>query len=70
MEHKKTCKIPCSLDTTIPCSPDCKNLLEDGYIITKQCMEAGCKGIKHIVDMTDALDQEILEKYGEKIHLE
>jgi len=64
------CKKPCSLDGTIPCSPDCGNLTEDGYILVKQCLSDGCEEIKYIFNMADATEQEILERYGDKIYLE
>ena len=33
------CQNPCKLDYSLPCSPDCENLGQDGYPI-----EADCKG--------------------------
>lgn len=58
------CEHPCKLDKVIPCSPDCENLTENGYIKVKECLDAGCDNIKHIFNMADATDAEVLAKYG------
>lgn len=54
--HKNWCKrpccdctAPCGSDETIPCSPDCENLTEDGQPLTEQCLASGCDGIKYII---------------------
>ena len=36
------CLNPCSLDQSIPCSPDCELLLSDGSRDTQKCKAAGC----------------------------
>lgn len=35
------CAKPCYLDTTLPCSPDCENLREDGTPDPEKCK--GCE---------------------------
>jgi len=39
------CLNPCKLDESIPCSPDCENLLPDGTPETTKCREAECDAI-------------------------
>jgi len=61
----------CELDKAIPCSPDCENLTEDGKMIIRGCLEAGCddwllEDILH-EENEDITDEEILEKYGELV---
>ena len=59
------CSSPCRLDEEIPCSPDCSNL--DGQSIKiAQCLKAGCEEVKHIFNMQDCSDEEILAVYGEE----
>jgi len=40
------CENPCALDESIPCSPDCENLGEDGEPIDLLvCKKAGCDAL-------------------------
>lgn len=55
----------CSLDESIPCSPDCENLTRGGLIRIKKCLEAGCEEVKNIFDMAGRTDEEVIAKYGE-----
>lgn len=36
------CKTSCSVDESIPCSPDCENLNQDGTRNEKNCKKSGC----------------------------
>lgn len=58
------CKKPCRLDESIPCSPDCGNLTEDGKILIEKCLQAGCEEVKYIFGMPNASDKEIIAQYG------
>lgn len=60
------CSKSCSLDERIPCSPDCENLTKDGNILIRKCLEDGCPEVKYIFDMTEASDEDIIRRYGEK----
>ena len=55
----------CDLDSSIPCSPSCENLTEDGMIKIAECLKAECKEVKYIFDVLEKTDEEIIEKYGE-----
>lgn len=55
----------CNLNETIPCSPDCENLTEDGKILIKGCLKDKCEEVKYIFDMVGRSDKEIIEAYGE-----
>lgn len=59
------CKTPCRLDESIPCSPDCENLTEEGQILVKKCLESGCEEVKFIFGMEGAADEEVLAAIGE-----
>lgn len=64
----------CPIDSTIPCSPDCKNLLGDKINI-KGCLEAKCEEVFYIFDMEHLLNETkewnteaasiLIEEYGE-----
>lgn len=54
----------CKLDMTIPCSPSCENLTEDGMIKIAQCLADGCEEVKYIFDVINLTDDEIITKYG------
>ena len=43
------CASPCALDQTIPCSPDCENLREDGEPDPEKCK--GCEVYEEIIIM-------------------
>ena len=58
------CKKTCNLDEQIPCSPDCENITEDGFIKVKECLESGYDEIRSVLNMKNGTDQEILKKYG------
>ena len=36
------CIVPCALDMSIPCSPNCENLFPNGTINIVECFHAGC----------------------------
>ena len=55
----------CVLDQTIPCSPSCENLTEDGMIKIAECLKAGCEEVKYIFDVIKKTDEEVIEEYGE-----
>lgn len=55
----------CSLDETIPCSPDCENLTKDGKIHIRECLNSGCEEVKYIFDMVGCSNEDIVEQYGE-----
>lgn len=55
----------CMLDMTIPCSPDCENLTEDGMIKIAKCLAGGCEEVKYIFDVLDKTDEEIIAEHGE-----
>lgn len=55
----------CKLDEMIPCSPDCKNLTEDGKIKVKECLAAKCEEVKYIFNVLSLSDEEIIAKFGE-----
>jgi hypothetical protein len=59
------CKTGCGLDNTIPCSPDCENLTEEGKIIISGCLASGCEEVKYIFDMIGCSDEEVLYEYGD-----
>lgn len=59
------CKTYCDLDLSIPCSPDCENLTEDGKIKVAECLKEKCEEVKYIFNMPEATDEEILVAYGE-----
>lgn len=41
------CQTSCALDESMPCSPDCEALAEDGWMIDyRHCLEAGCDVIQ------------------------
>ena len=52
MAHKDWCGKPCSdcetscgLDESMPCSPDCENLLPDGTPNREDCLRIGCDAL-------------------------
>ena len=55
----------CNLDMTIPCSPSCENLTEDGMIKIAKCLEDGCEEVKYIFDVIRKTNEEIIEEYGD-----
>lgn len=55
----------CKLDMTIPCSPSCENLTEDGMIKIAKCLKDGCEEVKYIFDVVHKTDEEIIAEYGE-----
>lgn len=40
------CSKPCSLDESIPCSPDCNALNPDGTRDINVCLENGCDAVE------------------------
>ncbi len=58
------CSVDCYLDGKIPCSPDCKNLTEDGKILVSNCLADSCEEVRYIFDMIGSTDAEIIERYG------
>lgn len=41
------CESPCSLDESMPCSPDCKLVGEDGEPMDiEECLAAGCDAME------------------------
>ena len=58
----------CSLDLSMPCSPSCDNLTEDGMIKIAKCLADGCEEVKYIFKDDEAeTDEEILGKTDEEI---
>ncbi len=55
----------CKLDMTIPCSPSCENLTEDGMIKIAKCLADGCVEVKYIFDVLYKTNEEIIAEYGE-----
>lgn len=55
----------CSLDMSIPCSPSCENLTEDGNIHIAGCLKSKCEEVRYIFDALDKTDGEIMAEYGE-----
>ena len=47
------CDNPCTLDESMPCSPDCENLFADGSQDTEKCACAGCDAIIHHNELKD-----------------
>ena len=45
------CEASCSLDESMPCSPDCENLNPDGTRKTTLCREAKCDAIEEKEDV-------------------
>lgn len=43
------CQSPCSLDQSIPCSPDCPHLNADGTVYMSGCIDARCSNIANYV---------------------
>ena len=39
------CVDVCTLDESIPCSPDCENLFPDGSYNIAKCINSGCDAI-------------------------
>jgi hypothetical protein len=39
------CSSPCALDESIPCSPDCDNVNDDGTLYLSGCINAKCDNI-------------------------
>ena len=54
----------CRLDMTIPCSPSCDNLTEDGMINIAKCLEDGCEEVKYIFNVIHKTNEEIITEYG------
>ena len=46
-ENCSECKTNCSLDESIPCSPDCNLLSTDGSRKEDICKSAGCDAYKN-----------------------
>ena len=58
----------CSLDLSMPCSPSCDNLTEDGMIKIAKCLADGCDEVKYIFkDEGAESDEDILGKSAENI---
>lgn len=55
----------CELDLSMPCSPSCDNLTEDGMIKIAKCLADGCEEVKYIFDSLHKTDEEIIAEYGE-----
>lgn len=62
--NEKRCE-QCRLDLSIPCSPNCENLTEEGNIKIKNCLADKCEVVKYIFDMVRNTDEEILKAYGD-----
>lgn len=61
------CKTRCVLDESIPCSPDCDLLNEDGIPINLyECLESGCDAIICIDKIQDGIAAE-LEAYKKRM---
>ena len=54
----------CKLDMTIPCSPSCENLTEDGNINVAKCLADGCEEVKYIFGVHHKTNEEIIAEYG------
>lgn len=61
--NEKKCA-DCRLDQSIPCSPNCENLTQDGIINLKKCFADGCEEPKYIFGMPEATAEEIIARYG------
>lgn len=55
----------CMLDLSMPCSPSCDNLTEDGMIHIAKCLRDGCEEVRYIFDVLEKTDEEIIAMYGE-----
>lgn len=55
----------CTLDLSMPCSPSCDNLTEDGMIHIAKCLQDGCEEVRYIFDVLEKTDEEIIAMYGE-----
>lgn len=61
------CKTSCAADKSIPCSPDCRNINEDGSPFNlRDCLESGCDAIVCIDKIQDAVTAES-KAYKQKI---
>ena len=61
------CKTSCTLDESMPCSPDCEMLDDNGKPKNlRNCLESGCDAIICIDKIQDAVADE-LKAYNEKI---
>ena len=58
------CTTSCTLDESIPCSPDCENLTDDGKILIEKCLQDKCEEVKHLFNMENCSDKELLREYG------
>ena len=58
------CSTGCDLDDSIPCSPDCENLTQDGNILIGNCLKAQCEEVKYIFGMPACSDGELMQSYG------
>ena len=54
----------CKLDMSMPCSPNCENLTEDGMIKIAECLKCGCYEVKCIFDAIHKADEELIAEYG------
>lgn len=72
MAHKKwcgevcgRCKYGCSLQDSIPCSPDCNLLSKDGSYNIKQCIKVGCGAFrfKQAVNTINSIKKDLPEYY-------
>lgn len=54
------CVHPCGLDESIPCSPDCPNLLPNGEPDPEMCK--GCEVYEEVKIMMDVPDDEMKEE--------
>lgn len=46
----------CWMDRSLPCSPDCEYLGEDGYPIDlKECHKAGCDAVTEEIETMDVM---------------
>lgn len=53
----------CQVDLSMPCSPYCENLTEDGHILVKKCIESGCDAVNSVFDEFD--NDKLIEEYGD-----
>ena len=60
------CQHPCRLDESIPCSPDCENLTDDGIVLLAQCIADGCDAVASLLpDFEDMAPETFLVKFGD-----
>ena len=43
------CTAYCRLDESMPCSPDCENITEDGAFLIEKCTAAKCDALESLL---------------------